>query len=100
MVAAEYGAKHGLNPATLTWWSSAMKRAARKQRPRSTKRQGAPSQQAISFLPLRVVRGPKPGADHQAFRAEVVLARGRRLRLGRLTADQLAAVVAALEGGE
>jgi hypothetical protein len=102
LAAAEYAAKHDLKPSTLMWWSSMLKRADHESRSTTEKRAAsplAPGRAGISFLPVRVARKEKQSVSGRPLRAEILLTGGRRVRIGHLTVDQLAAMVNALEAG-
>jgi hypothetical protein len=60
---------------------------------------GAGRRAGVTFLPLRVARSEQQENSRRSLRAEVLLAGGRRVRIGHLTVEQLAAVVDALEAG-
>lgn len=82
---AEFARRHGLGPQRLRWWK---KRRAEEVGP------------ALSFVPVHVAAAPSPETQRAAGGAsmEVVLARGRRIRVEPgFDADALARLVRALE---
>lgn len=102
LAVAEYAATHDLNPSTLMWWSSTLKRAEQERRSKTEKRAAspvAPAGASIKFLPVRVAGSEKQEVSGRTLRAEILLAGGRRVRIDRLTVDELAAMVDALEPG-
>ena len=82
---AEFARRHGLGPQRLRWWK---KRRAEQKGP------------ALSFVPVHVTPPPLPETQRAAGGAsmEVVLARGRRIRVEPgFDAGELARLVRALE---
>jgi transposase-like protein len=82
---AEFARRHGLTPQRLRWWK---KRRAEQKGP------------VLSFVPVHVTPPPSPEVQRAAGGAsmEVVLARGRRIRVEPgFDADELARLVRALE---
>jgi transposase len=82
---AEFARRHGLLPQRLRWWK---KRRAEQKGP------------ALSFVPVHVAAPPSREAQQAPGRAsmEVVLARGRRIRVEPgFEAGELARLVRALE---
>ncbi|KFA87823.1 hypothetical protein Q664_45250 [Archangium violaceum Cb vi76] len=82
---AEFARRHGLGPQRLRWWK---------------KRRAGETRSALSFVPVHVAAPPSPEAQRAAGAAsmEVVLSRGRRLRVEPgFDAGEVARLVRALE---
>jgi transposase-like protein len=83
---AEFARRHGLGPQRLRWWK---------------KRRAEEASSALSFVPVHVVAPPSRKAREApagAARMEVVLARGRSIRVEPgFDADEVARLVRALE---
>lgn len=106
----EYAVAHGLQAATLLWWSSqgqrggagaaalAMRSPAVVDRAATSGPSGTPA-----FLPVEVTGGRGDDVGQVAgprLRAEVLLGGGRRVRLrGRLTLPEFVQLLNAIEGG-
>ena len=101
--------ERGLSPSAFHWWKGELARrdaAQMKHSPRGGAGQHPGEGQASSFVPLRLVAspghslvGPASGPASECAGLEVVLANGRRVRVGSgFDAGLLARVVSVLEG--
>lgn len=101
--AGQYADRHDLNPSTLMWWASAMKRDGSgnlAERPRRRVRRTPAQQSRVPFLPVRIVSSKEPAAGEMTVQAEILLEGGRRVRLaGAMPLGQLARLLDAVEGG-
>jgi hypothetical protein len=87
---AEYAQVHGLDPGTLAWWGSRLRRAQGEKRADQGGRGAA-------FLAVQVAPRRRPAARDEVL--EVVLCNGRRVRVsGDFDAARLARLLDAAEG--
>jgi hypothetical protein len=100
--APQYAEKHDLNPSTLMWWASAMKRGSGSRAAKQRRRIGGASSKKsiVPFLPVRIVSSKEQPAREMSVQAEILLEGGRRVRLvGAMPIDQLARLLDVVEGG-